>query len=337
LDPLSLLLGALAVIATGAFILTDVGTVVLQPIEVPQRLEQGGYTSANFTHLVMDEIERIYFTAGSDYTGADVQMPSSGVTLEVAGANISLSDLKVMYGKATGGIQYEIEGSVVDSDGKLVLRLGTIKASSQHNFITETAPADQPYALVLKAAEDIVGIVDPYVAMKHQFEADKIAGNFTKSLTMIADLLPHMPPAQRYLLYDIQGRAYDVAKQPDNAIAAYRKSIELNPDYPIAYSNLALTLREVGRASEADEEDRKAATLSPNFFAFFRFWAEAYRRAGMNDRCVYNFSRYLHYAQADAAAYYDMGSCLRAEGQAAQAADAFSHARALDPELTVPP
>ena len=337
MDPLSLLLTAAAAVVAGAFFLTNVGTVVLQPIAMPQRLAPSGYTSANFTHLVLDEIDQIYFTAGSDYAGADVQMPSSGITVAVGGANISLSDLKTMFGKATGSIQYQVEGAVVDRDGKLMLKLGVVKDGTKVSFVTEAVPPDQPYALVQKAAEDIVRMVDPYVAMKHQFEADKDAGDFTKSLDMIADLMPHMPPEQRYFLFDIQGRAYDLAKQPDKAIAAYRKSIELNPAYPIAYSNLALTLREVGQTSEADDMDRKAVALSPEFFMFFRFWAEAYRRAGMDDRCVYNFSRYLHYVQTDAAAYYDMGTCQRGMGQATQAADAFAKARAVNPDFATPP
>lgn len=333
MDPLSLLLGAVAVAVAGAFFMNNVGTVVLQSFAVPARLEQNGYTSANFTHLVLDEVDQIYFLAGSDYTGADVQIPSSGISVSVGAANVSVADIKVMFRKAMGSIQYQIEGAVVDSDGKLMMKLGAVQPGKELYFITETAPPDQPYLLVQKAAVDIVDIVDPYVAMKRQFEQDKIAGDFTKSLGEIQDLLVRLPASKHYLLFDLQGRAYDLAGQPDKAIAAYHKSIELNPDYPIAYSNLALTLRKVGRTPEADEMDRQAVALRPDFFNFFRFWAEAYRRAGMNDRCVYNFSRYLHYARTDAVAYYDMGTCLRGLGQAAASADAFMHARALDSHI----
>jgi tetratricopeptide (TPR) repeat protein len=53
------------------------------------------------------------------------------------------------------------------------------------------------------------------------------------------------------VLFYIQGR-YDEAE------AELRKAIELNPDYTLAYYNLAVLLREIGRHKEAEEHFKKS-------------------------------------------------------------------------------
>ena len=55
------------------------------------------------------------------------------------------------------------------------------------------------------------------------------------------------------------GRCAQLEKRDDDAIAAYRKAIELQPNYRDAHLHLAGLLREKGWTAEADEHDRKAA------------------------------------------------------------------------------
>ena len=53
-------------------------------------------------------------------------------------------------------------------------------------------------------------------------------------------------------------------KRYDEAEAAYRKAIELNPSYTKAYSNLGVLLNTVKRNNEAEVAVSKAIELNPS-------------------------------------------------------------------------
>ncbi|PNE10392.1 MAG: hypothetical protein CR217_14690 [Beijerinckiaceae bacterium] len=47
----------------------------------------------------------------------------------------------------------------------------------------------------------------------------------------------------------------------DEAVAKYKKAIELDPRYAWPHRNLAIILRELGKIDEADAEDQMAKVL----------------------------------------------------------------------------
>jgi adenylate cyclase len=62
-----------------------------------------------------------------------------------------------------------------------------------------------------------------------------------------------------------------IAKDPDTAIAHYRKAIELNPNFALAYGYLSLQLAYAGEAEAAIEAGHKAIRLSPRDPELFHF------------------------------------------------------------------
>ncbi len=62
-----------------------------------------------------------------------------------------------------------------------------------------------------------------------------------------------------------------IAKNPDTAIAHYRKAIELNPNFALAYGYLSLQLSYAGEAEDAIEAGHKAIRLSPRDPERFHF------------------------------------------------------------------
>jgi tetratricopeptide (TPR) repeat protein len=332
-DLYTLLIGIAALVLAGSYFETDVGNVLLQPISVPVQMEQNGYTSDVFGQMILDEMQRIRFEAGPYYVSADVSEATNGMNISIAGANVSLTRVRILFAQAQGAIKYQFSGSVVAHGDKLVLMLTSLDAAGHRGFHTDTASLDDPYALVSNAARDILTTVDPYTLAKLQFEEDKRIGDFSKSLAMIQDLFARMPENQYYLLNNLAGRALELSGRTQQAIEAYRRAINIQPNYAMTYSNLALVMRQIGLQEEADKLDQTAISKAPNFFSFFRFWGEVYRRAGDNERCVYNFTRFVHYAPNDAHAYYDLSSCLRPLGRMAEANTALGRAVALNPSL----
>jgi superkiller protein 3 len=61
------------------------------------------------------------------------------------------------------------------------------------------------------------------------------------------------------------GVALKAKGQLEEAIEAYRKAIQLDPNYANAYSNLGSALYDKGQLEEAIEAYRKAIQLDPNY------------------------------------------------------------------------
>lgn len=116
------------------------------------------------------------------------------------------------------------------------------------------------------------------------------------------------------------------------AIAVFRRVLDLAPRHALARYNLAQVLKRADRAADAIDELRKAIAIEPRAEAYYTLgvihWqqgdleraAEALRAAIAAD------SRY-------ADAYFTLGTVLGARGEAKGAADALRRAIALRPDL----
>ena len=49
------------------------------------------------------------------------------------------------------------------------------------------------------------------------------------------------------------------------AVASYRRALELNPDFAEAHNNLGTTLKDQGKLAEAVASYRRALELNPDF------------------------------------------------------------------------
>jgi tetratricopeptide (TPR) repeat protein len=65
----------------------------------------------------------------------------------------------------------------------------------------------------------------------------------------------------------------------EEALACYRRAIELHPDYAFAYTNLGVTLHQLGREEEAKTAFEKAVALAPEVIEFHYNMADSKRFA----------------------------------------------------------
>ncbi|MEL7036725.1 MAG: tetratricopeptide repeat protein [Cyanobacteria bacterium J06592_8] len=65
--------------------------------------------------------------------------------------------------------------------------------------------------------------------------------------------------------YNSLGLALRQQGQLEEAIASYKKAIEINPKYTYAYNNLGLALRQQGQLEEAIENYKKAIEINPEY------------------------------------------------------------------------
>jgi Flp pilus assembly protein TadD len=125
---------------------------------------------------------------------------------------------------------------------------------------------------------------------------------------------------------------YDLFQRSDEAEVAYRKALELDPQYVFAWNNLGIALSGQNRYAEAEAAYRKALELDPQF-------ASAWYNLGVV------LSRQNRYAEAEAAcrkalefdpqyvfAWYNLGNALYGQNRYAEAEAVYRKALELDPQ-----
>jgi len=128
------------------------------------------------------------------------------------------------------------------------------------------------------------------------------------------------------------GTALQAGHRLDDAIAHYRKSIALQPDYAPAYSNLATALRDEGRTDEAMKAYERALQLKPEFAGAHYNLANLLLDEGDPQSAADHFERALQEDPGSADIHNNLGIALAATGRIDDAIAEFRRASALDPK-----
>ena len=117
----------------------------------------------------------------------------------------------------------------------------------------------------------------------------------------------------------------------EEAIAAYRRTIALDPSRTDAYFNLANALSSMGRLEAAEEIYRLVVSLAPGYASAFYNFADVLYTLRRFEEAAQNLRRALQLSPALADAHYNLALCLERLGDFE---DAQAHWRAyirLDP------
>jgi tetratricopeptide (TPR) repeat protein len=116
--------------------------------------------------------------------------------------------------------------------------------------------------------------------------------------------------------YLLLGNCYNYLKQYDQAIASYRKALELDPGYEEAFTNLKVTLQQAGRFYGEEQGDlaraiqylEQAYQMDANDYETVRLLGVAYGVGGNVQRAIEYFTKGVELAPNNAGAWYDLGS-----------------------------
>lgn len=116
----------------------------------------------------------------------------------------------------------------------------------------------------------------------------------------------------------------------DEAMAEYRRAIEIDPEYPKSYLNLGALLAEADRHTEAAEIFRRAIAIDPDYVAARVNLAMAYERVGEYEAALAEVDTAIAIDPEGAMALKERGIVLYRAGRAAEAADALREAARWD-------
>lgn len=333
-ESLSMVAGLLAAVMGFQVVTGAVGSVLLHPTEVPPSMEERGFSGEVFNRLVLDEIDRHEFIAGSDFGTQTVQTERGDFNVDLEVAEISLTPVRNAAFRTLGFIQFEFDGAIVESGERLEMHMaGNARGRSFTTVLS--AAKDDPAALVRSTAEYMLTTIDPMNALKVQFAADSETRDFSKTLTLADKAQYHLPLDLHPQLFNLVGRAYHLAGRDKEATDFYSRAHDLDPNYAAPLANLAVLSEASGDMAKSRDYTKKALALDPLLPHFYRDWGRAYAEAGLYERCVNNYERFLKLGDPKAEDYYRLAVCLGEMGQKDKSAAMFQRVSALDPRAAV--
>ena len=141
--------------------------------------------------------------------------------------------------------------------------------------------------------------------------------------------------------YLIMGNAHYYLKEYDKAAAAYERSLNIDPEFKDAQTNLAISLRDAGRqAGEVENNLEKSESLltrsyqlSPNDSETLRLLGVVNGIKGNHLEAVKYFTKVVEAEPKNATGYLNLSNAYRNAGDTANADKYMKNALAIDPEV----
>ena len=118
----------------------------------------------------------------------------------------------------------------------------------------------------------------------------------------------------------------------DEAVACYRRALELKPDYAEAHNNLGIALKDQGKLDEAIACYRRALELKPDYAEAHNNLGNALKDQGKLDEAVACYRRALELKPDYAEAHNNLGNALKDQGKLDEAVACYRRALELKPD-----
>ena len=138
--------------------------------------------------------------------------------------------------------------------------------------------------------------------------------------------------SQTAYIINVLGLALQEQSKLQEAVQAYNRVIQLNPDFPDAYSNLGNTLKDLGRLDEAVASCDKAIQLKPDFAEAHSNRGNALKELGRFNEALQNYDKAIQLKPDFAQAYCNRGNALKDLGRLDEAVASCDKAIQLKPD-----
>jgi len=129
------------------------------------------------------------------------------------------------------------------------------------------------------------------------------------------------------------GEVYRALDRLPEAVASYRKALEINPEMPDAWTRLGVLLDSTGNVEEAAACFHEALGVAPDYAEAHQALGRHLQAQGKAAEALVEFERVVLLAPNDGPAYLDLGRALHAQGRLLDAIACYQKASRLDPSL----
>lgn len=142
-----------------------------------------------------------------------------------------------------------------------------------------------------------------------------------------------LKPDYQEVVYNLGVALLNAHAPPDETIACFRRAIELKSDHAEAHSNLGVALERKGLPDEAIACFRRAIELKPDLVPPHRSLAFALLTKGRTDEAIAEFRRVVEIEPDSAEAHVNLGVGLGAKGLSDESIAEFRRAVEIKPDL----
>ncbi len=134
-----------------------------------------------------------------------------------------------------------------------------------------------------------------------------------------------------WMAHNNLGLALMADGQPDEAIAHYRRAIEIEPGFAGTHNNLGIALMKEGETGEAVAEYQRALSIDPAEAETCNNLGMALRKEGRLDEAIAQYGKALEIKPDDLATNFNLGNALLQAGRAPEAAARYRRALEISP------
>ena len=186
-------------------------------------------------------------------------------------------------------------------------------------------------AYVLRRVRQPIGVVLLVLLALQTVARNRV---WASELTLWGDAVEKAPTMRRARTN--YGRALQLEGRHEEALGAYRKSIEIDPQHGDAYNNIATLYHENGKLNEAIRWYHEALHWYPDYDEIYINLGDAHFQKGEIGTAAQMFEKALGIDETKGSTWSNYGLILIEERRLKEAAIAYGKAIELSPELAEP-
>ena len=156
---------------------------------------------------------------------------------------------------------------------------------------------------------------------------------FQEVLQQVNALIALFPKA--VVLHNLKGACYVSLNKLDNAIHCYKHINKIDPNYPDAYNNMGIALKEKGELEAAINNFKKAIKIRPNFVEALNNIGLSLTDQGKLNKAIETYKQALEIKSDYADTFLNMGNAFSVKGELAAAIDSYKNALKIKPDYAV--
>ena len=154
-----------------------------------------------------------------------------------------------------------------------------------------------------------------------------------KEIALLRQNIGFIPSKNIAHTYNGLGMKLAQNKKNDEAILAYRKALEIDPNNASIYNNLGLSLARKNKLEEAITQYRKAIELDPIFAIAYGNLGYALKDQNKLDEAITEFNKAIEIDSEDANFYNGLGLVLEQQNKSQEALNQYQKAINIDPKF----
>jgi tetratricopeptide (TPR) repeat protein len=316
--------------------------IVVESVSVPKAYEERGFTSAVMTLRIAERLQQLEQSLET-HSQRDRLMQSGNSdvpNIEVPATKLSLQTLVQFTQQTLHHEPEHIRGEItwpwseaLNGDRKegAVLWYHIYQGQQLRWADRENIGTRDPDEVVQQYAEGLLKRLNPYLWAvylldnKHDVKAAKwVAQSIITSSTNRNAVAK---------AYNLLGNIDTNEGKRDEAIQKYRKAIEADPKFAMAYISWGVVLDKQGKRQEAIEKYRKATELDPKYASPYINWGVVLDKQGKRQEAIEKYRKATELDPKYASPYINWGVVLNEEGKRQEAIEKYRKATELDPKL----